>query len=339
MKRVTVTAELEVRLLETVLRRSVASAAQETGLSYTQAGEIARRHGYPDVDAVRASLAELRAAGRAEPTEAAAAMGGRELLSVKVQDLHPDPDNPREDVGDVDELAASIRESGLLQPIVARRHGTALVVVAGHRRLAALQRLGVDVTEVLVVKDMRPADVLAAMLIENGQRRDLDPIEEARAYDRLRVDRGWTADDVAKRVGRSKAVVYERLALLNLSLEQQELVRAGQMSRQEGAQAGRARAGTTRTHATYRFHLGAEHPLAGNARARCLRVHKQQGVTVRIVGSTACGECWEHVIRADETRHAYRRSASTGQCVVCEQPLPGHHGHGPDVPGLEAVNG
>lgn len=329
--------ELEVRVLEVCIRQSVATASQQTGLAYNQTADLARTHGYPDLAVMRASLEQLKAAAAEEPAEAAAAMTGRALRTVKVADLHPDPQNPREDVGDVEELAESIRQSGLLQPIVARQRGTALVVVAGHRRLAALQRLGVTDTEVLVARDMRPDDVLAAMLIENGQRRDLSPIEEARAFDRLKVSKAWSVDELAARVGRSSATVYQRLSLLNLSPEQQDLVHAGGMGITQGAQAGRARAGTARSHATYRFHLGADHPLAGRARARCLRTHKEKGLTVRIVGSPADGECWEHVIRADETRNAYASSVGAGRCTVCDHPVAGDGVD--DGPDLEAVNG
>ncbi|QIM20566.1 ParB/RepB/Spo0J family partition protein [Phycicoccus sp. HDW14] len=235
-----------MRLVEVALRQSVAKAAEVTGLSYPHAAEIARTHGYPDTEAMRASLEQLRAAAQEKPAAAAEAMTGRTLVTVALADVHPDPDNPREDLGDVDELAESIRQSGLLQPIVVRRHGAALVVVAGHRRLAALQRLGHASTEVIVSKDLRPDDVLAAMLIENGQRRDLSPMEEARALNRLKVSKSWTGQELAKRIGRSDSFVSNRLALLNLSTEQQDLVEAGQMGVTQASTVGRARAGTAR---------------------------------------------------------------------------------------------
>ncbi|MBD3784603.1 MAG: ParB/RepB/Spo0J family partition protein [Micrococcales bacterium] len=319
MKRATLSLENEVRLVEVALRQSVAKAADATGVSYAQASEVARQHGYPDHDAMRRSLEQLRAAAEERPAEAAEAMAGRTLLAVAVADLHPDPDNPREDLGDVDELAESIRQTGLLQPIVVRRHGSALIVVAGHRRLAALQRLGMATTEVLVVRDLRPDDVLAAMLIENGQRRDLTPLEEARALNRLKVTKRWTAREVAQRIGRSDTFVSNRLALLNLSPQQQDLVDEGHMGVTQAAVVARARAGTARSNATYRFHLGAEHPLAGRVRARCLRTHGKRGV--RVVGNTGCGECWEEVIRADESRTALQHSIDAGVCRVCEQPV------------------
>lgn len=322
-----ITPQLEFQVVEILSRRGgLGAAAEKTGLTWKQVNEVAMRHGYPDLHKLTEALPALRGASKAGAApvvegEAAAATHGRQLLTVPVADLNPDPDNPRADLGEIEDLADSIRESGLLQPIVARRRGDTLIIVAGHRRHAALLHLGVLETEVVVSKDMRSSDVLAAMLIENGQRRDLDAIEEARAYQRLMALNSWNAQEVAKRVGRGHATVVNRLALLNLSAEQQEQVRAGEMGVTHGAQVGRERAGTAHgAHATYRFHLSTEHPLAGRARARCKREH---GLKARIVGHTGCGECWESVIRADEQRRSLERSIERGECLTCEQPVQG----------------
>jgi ParB family chromosome partitioning protein len=110
-----------------------------------------------------------------------------QLVDMRLRDIIPDPANPREDVGDILDLAASMKTAGLLQPIVVRRHEGRYLVVAGHRRLAAAQHLSWETAPVIIRADMRPDEVLAAMLIENGQRRDLDPIEEARAYRTLKA--------------------------------------------------------------------------------------------------------------------------------------------------------
>lgn len=208
MLRVAVTAGIELRVVQMLARpTSLSTTAERTGLTYRQVNEIAVRHGYPDVrrleqavpalqEAAKVELADhLRVGGTTElhpidgeapallPKEprASAAITDRDLVRVPVAGIFPDPENLRDDVGDVTELAASIRETGLLQPIVARRRGEILIVVAGHRRLAALQLLDEKETDVIVVRDMRPDDVLAAMLIENGHRADLSPLEEARA--------------------------------------------------------------------------------------------------------------------------------------------------------------
>ncbi|MFQ6170391.1 ParB/RepB/Spo0J family partition protein [Oryzobacter sp. R7] len=327
MLRLEVTTERELRVVEILARPgSLASAAEHTGLTFNQVQQVATRHGYPDVAKLRAAVPALKDAAKAPDVvqaledghDPAAALAGRELRTVPVAALHPDPDNPRVDVGDVSELAESIRQSGLLQPIVVRDRAGALIIVAGHRRHAALTYLGVVETEVLVGRDMRADDALAAMLIENGHRRDLDPIEEARAIAKIKASKGWSGREIGVRIGRSQAFVDGRLALLALPADQQDQVRDGAIGITHAVQLGRIRTGTVRTHSTYGFHLGATHPLAGKARARCTQVHK---LKARIVGTTACGECWESVIRADEQRTSLARSIDSGVCPTCEQPV------------------
>lgn len=347
MLRVAVTAGIELRVVQMLARpTSLATTAERTGLTYRQVNEIAIRHGYPDVrrleqavpalqEAAKTELADhLRDGGTTElhPIDGEApallpkeprptvAITDRELVRVPVAGIFPDPENLRDDVGDVTELAASIRETGLLQPIVARRRGEILIVVAGHRRLAALQLLDENETDVIVVRDMRPDDVVAAMLIENGHRADLSPLEEARGLAKLKKSQSLSSTELGARIGRSQSWVDGRLALLALGSEQQDMVRAGQMGIGQAQQAARARMGTSRAHATYRFHLGAEHPLASRVRARCLQIHGPRGA--RIVGHTGCGECWETVIRADEHRTSLERALDGGgPCPTCEQPV------------------
>lgn len=247
---------------------------------------------------------------------------GNVLADVPLAQLLPDPINPRTDVGDVTELAASMRAAGLLQPIVARRTPTGqLVVVAGHRRLAAAQELGWATVPVIVRRDMRPDDVLAAMLIENGQRRDLDPIEEARGYARLRAQVGHEGA-VATRVGRHHSHVRARLLLLDLPIEEQEALRRGDMTLTEATDRARLASGRIRGDVPRGLpHLGARHPLAARAKARCLQLKHSRGKG-QGVGGIACGECWESVIRADERRTLHDHSGRTGACALCDHPIP-----------------
>src|SRR5690606_38469734 len=114
------------------------------------------------------------------------------------------PNNPRENLHGIDELAVSIRENGLIQPITVQRvpGQPGLQIVAGHRRYAAIRRLGWAKVPVVMRRDMLPDEELLAMLVENGQRAGLDPIEEALALDRLRRS-GVSKGDIARRVGRS----------------------------------------------------------------------------------------------------------------------------------------
>lgn len=238
------------------------------------------------------------------------------LFEVLLTEIDPDPDNPRENLGDVDELARSIREQGLIQPIIVRRADNGrLVIVAGHRRYAALQRLGRTRAEVIVRKAMAPDDVLAKMLVENGQRAGLDPIEEARALQRLKAMGDLSDVALAKMIGRSQPMVSGRLALLALPVEEQEAVRARQLKVGAAVRTARIASGRVRkTGVSKAWHLGPDHSLSRNAAARCRRLAHKTG---RSVGGIACGECWESVIRADERQHLHQTSAHQSRCVVC----------------------
>lgn len=248
----------------------------------------------------------------------------QQLVDVRVSDLTPDPDNPREDVGDVTELANSMAAAGLLQPIIARRDAATgrLVIVAGHRRLAAAQLLAWTTVPVVVRRDMAPDHVLAAMLIENGQRAGLDPIEEARALAKLQAQHDITTHaELARRIGRTQVHVSGRLALLALPAEEQELVRAGEMSVVQATRRGRLNSGRVRQPgSTGHPYLGEDHTLAARVRARCKRLQHKAGGR-NSVGRIGCGECWESVIRADEREQLQQHSNQRGACVVCDTPL------------------
>lgn len=235
------------------------------------------------------------------------------LMSVPIGNLHPDPDNPRVELGDVDELAASLDQVGMLQPIIARRAGEHLVVVAGHRRLAAARIAGWDKVPVIVRPPMRTDDVLVAMLVENGQRRDLDPVEEARALARLMKLEGLTRHaHVATRIGRHQSHVSSRLALLALSPADLEEVRAGQMKLVEATEKARMSSGRVRPQRDpARLWFGASHDLAPKAKARCSRLSHKRGNC--LPGGIACPECYESVIRADERQHLNEHQAVHGQ--------------------------
>lgn len=279
--------------------------------------------GRQDVARLRQALDECRA-GRM-PTAPAAPTNGHprpptrsragHLMDIPVGRVVPDPDNPREDLGDVTELAESMQNVGLLQPIVCRTtpEGT-LFVVAGHRRLEAAKLNGWSTVPVVIRKPMRPDEALAAMLAENGQRKDLDPIEEARALRRLKIGRACSTSQLAAQLGMSQPLVSARMALLSLPIEDQERLRVGQMTLGQAVDRARKAAGTKRPSGyTGDWHLTGTHPCASRARARCERVHGR----ARLVGSTACGACWESVIRADERDHLHTHSAQTGECALC----------------------
>src|SRR5712691_8179475 len=109
-----------------------------------------------------------------------------QIQLIDLKDLEVHPSNPRKNVGDIDELAASIKEIGLLQPVVAVRHNGVYQVVAGSRRLAAAKKAGLKDIPTRVM-ELDEAQAQAASLIENLQRKDLEPLEEAEGY------RSWLA--------------------------------------------------------------------------------------------------------------------------------------------------
>lgn len=163
---------------------------------------------------------------------------GQEFQRIRLDQIVPNPHQPRTsfDEDGLDELAASIGEVGILQPVVVRplEDGT-FALIAGERRWRAARRAGVaEVPAVVRTADDRSS--LTEALIENLQRRDLTPMEEAAAFHQLLEDHGMTHDQVATAVGKSRPTVSNTLRLLQLPAPIQGLVERGQLS------AGHARA-------------------------------------------------------------------------------------------------
>jgi len=180
------------------------------------------------LDALIASSSSTSAA--TEPST-----GVQELL---LEDVGPNPHQPRLRFDDeaIKELAASIKVSGLLQPIVVRRDPAGgYQLVAGERRLRAAGYAGLQRIPA-IVRDVPDANMLEYALIENIQREDLNPIEEAKAYQGLIETVGLTHDQISERVGKQRASVTNSIRLLGLPPEVQDMVSRGTLS------AGHARA-------------------------------------------------------------------------------------------------
>jgi ParB family chromosome partitioning protein len=167
------------------------------------------------------------------PPAAAAAPPTRDTPhEVDLDLLEPNPHQPRLQFNDasLDELAASIRSHGLVQPIVVRRRdGGRFEIIAGERRWRAAQRAGLLKVPV-VVRDVSDESLLEVALIENIQREDLNPIDEALAYRRLTVDHGLTQEQVAAAVGKDRASVANQLRLLRLPDDVRQDVASGALS-------------------------------------------------------------------------------------------------------------
>jgi ParB family chromosome partitioning protein len=164
--------------------------------------------------------------------EASGADTGRKPRRAPIENLRPNPRNPRRLFTDaeLDELADSIRERGIIQPIVVRAlQGDNFEIIAGERRWSAAQRAGLHDVPVAIV-EANDAQSLEYAIIENVQRADLNPIEEASGYLALMDDFNRTQDEVAQIVGKSRPHVANTIRLLKLSEPVKQLVRSGKIS-------------------------------------------------------------------------------------------------------------
>ncbi len=139
------------------------------------------------------------------------------IVELKINDISPNADQPRKqfDQDKLQELAASIRENGVIQPIIVCKAEKGYKIVAGERRWRASRMAGLTVIPA-IVRDLTNLQVLQHALIENIQRQDLNPLEEALALDKLITDHEMTQESLAKVVGRSRPAIANTLRLLNL---------------------------------------------------------------------------------------------------------------------------
>src|SRR5262245_28398179 len=164
--------------------------------------------------------------------ETSVADSGRSERLAPVENLRPNPRNPRRMFTDaeLDELSDSIRERGIIQPIVVRAlQGDNFEIIAGERRWRAAQRAGLHDVPIAII-EANDAQSLEFAIIENVQRADLNPIEEASGYLALMDDFNRTQDEVAQIVGKSRPHIANTLRLLKLSEPVKQLVRSGKIS-------------------------------------------------------------------------------------------------------------
>ncbi|MGA7388686.1 MAG: ParB/RepB/Spo0J family partition protein [Pseudolabrys sp.] len=164
--------------------------------------------------------------------ETSVADSGRKPRRAPIENLRPNPRNPRRLFTDAElaELADSIRERGIIQPIVVRAlQGDNFEIIAGERRWRAAQRAGLHDVPIAIV-EANDAQSLEYAIIENVQRTDLNPIEEASGYHALMDDFNRTQDEVAQIVGKSRPHVANTVRLLKLSEPVKQLVRSGKIS-------------------------------------------------------------------------------------------------------------
>ena len=155
---------------------------------------------------------------------------GGGLTKLPIEQIHADRANPRRsfDEAALEELAASLKHQGLLQPILVRKDGKGYRIIAGERRWRAAQKAGLTELPV-IIREASDSEAYELALVENIQRADLNPLEEAEAYRRLVEERKMTQEQVADRVGKDRSSVANSLRLLHLPTEVKQLVAEGDL--------------------------------------------------------------------------------------------------------------
>jgi ParB family chromosome partitioning protein len=157
--------------------------------------------------------------------------GKKSFLTCGIEEIQPNPLQPRKTFKDepLQDLVQSIREKGILQPLVVRRKGERYELIAGERRWRAAQKAGVKEVPILV-KNVSESELLELSLIENIQREDLNPIEEAEAYKGLAEQFHLTQEDISQKVGKDRATVANALRLLKLPPEIKQSLAEGKVT-------------------------------------------------------------------------------------------------------------
>jgi ParB family chromosome partitioning protein len=146
-----------------------------------------------------------------------------------IDQVDPNPDQPRQSMGDLSELMASIAEKGIIEPLIVRAQAGRFQIIAGERRYQAAVQLGLNEVPI-VIRDVDGVEVLELALVENIQRKDLTPFEEAEAFYALADRAGYTHEDLARKLGKSRTAVTETLALHRMPEEVKQLCRLADIS-------------------------------------------------------------------------------------------------------------
>ena len=148
---------------------------------------------------------------------------------VAIDEVDPNPNQPRQVMGDLSELMASVAEKGIIEPIVVRQRGSRFQIVAGERRYQAAVQVGLREVPI-VIREVDDNEIIEIALIENIQRKDLTPFEEAEALQSLATRCGYTHEDMARRLGKSRTSITESLSLNNMPDEVKNLCRLADIS-------------------------------------------------------------------------------------------------------------
>lgn len=229
--------------------------------------------------------------------------------AIPVAQLRSHPGNVRDDLGDIQELARSMRSQGVLQPLLVAprtvRGEEVFVVLDGHRRLAAARQGQIGALPCLITAEGTRDETLATMLAA-AMHKGLGPLEQAEAFKALQ-NQGMTISQIAAQTGYHPNTVRDRLRLRELPREARDMLAEREITVGHATQLARqvsknGKGATTTTAAPKQSWFGKTHRLANRARSICSEDHRATRV---LVGGLACGQCWEQVI----TRDAARRPA------------------------------
>jgi len=254
--------------------------------------------------------------------------GTKTFQEIPVALISPNPFQPRRriDEAGLRELAASFKETGILQPVIVRPHGDGFQLIAGERRWRAAQMAGLEQMPA-VVREASNAEALELALVENLLREDLNPLEEAEAYHRLLTEFQWSQEELAQRVGRERSTVANALRLLRLSPVIQEDLREGRLTmgharallgapsereqmRLRGeilAQGWSVRSTEEVVRTKSRRRRAGPSRSAGELRALEAELQEAFGVKVRINGPMERGRIEIHYSSSEELHEIYRR--------------------------------
>lgn len=162
---------------------------------------------------------------------AASASNAASETKLPIEDIVPNPNQPRIHFNETElrELSESIQEHGVLQPLLVRKHGNGYEIIAGERRYQASKLAGLEELPV-IIKDVNDEEMLALALIENLQRSDLNPVEEAKGYRQLIDASGMTQEALSKAVSKSRSAITNSLRLLDLPEVVQQMIFEGKLT-------------------------------------------------------------------------------------------------------------
>lgn len=213
---------------------------------------------------------------------------------IPTADVRPSAHNVRDDLGDLTELTASLRANNMQQPIIVTDRVTHYELVDGHRRHTAATAANIRAIPAIVT-EVNGLRATVVTMLAAAMHKQLTPLEQAKAFLAL-MDDGMPVGAIAQATGYSRTTIHERVSLLELPAECQDMVATGALTLRDAValahEVKAKRAGSVATRASRSAWFTRAHPLAAEVAKTC-----HHGSDRRLVGSLGCGQCWEATIR------------------------------------------